>query len=59
MPKRLALRLLNLLWYTTALALVLTATVVAVGREMMPQIKLDTPALSRALGERLGAEVQV
>lgn len=59
MPKRIALRLINLVWYGTALLIVLTAALVAIGREMLPQIQLDNPQLLRYAREQTGAAIEI
>ncbi len=59
MPKRIALGLLNAIWYSTALLIVLAAMLVAIGREMMPRINLDSDRLTQYLGQRLHADIAV
>ncbi|HQQ73619.1 MAG TPA: YhdP family protein [Pseudomonadales bacterium] len=58
MPKRLVIRLINLVWYSTALLIVLAAMLVAAGRELLPQINLDNKKLVNYISERTGANIQ-
>lgn len=58
MPKRLVIRLINLVWYSTALLIVLAAMLVAAGRELLPQINLDNKKLVNYISEHTGANIQ-
>ena len=58
MPKRLALRLINLVWYSTALLILLAAIVVATGRELLPNINFDNRPLLDYVSKHVGADIK-
>jgi uncharacterized protein (TIGR02099 family) len=58
MPKRIALKLINWLWYSTALIIVCAAILVSVGREVLPRINLANDDLLQYINQRTGAKIQ-
>jgi uncharacterized protein (TIGR02099 family) len=58
MPRQIARQFINLLWYTSALTIVVAALIVTVGREMLPRLNLESDVLARYLSERAGAHVE-
>lgn len=59
MPRKIAIRIANLLWHSTALLIVLAAVAVTSGREMMPNINMGNEALSRYTSQRTGADIKI
>ncbi len=58
MTGRLALRLFNLLWFTTAAAIIGVAILVAISREILPQLDLSNKALLQYLNRHAGAQIE-
>ncbi len=52
------MRLLNFVWYSIAILMVLAATLVAAGRELLPRINFDNKNLVDYIGTHTGADVQ-
>jgi uncharacterized protein (TIGR02099 family) len=59
MPKQIAIRIANTIWFSTALLIVLAATAVAIGRELMPNINFGSEPLSRYASQRTGADISI
>jgi uncharacterized protein (TIGR02099 family) len=58
MPKRLAISLINLVWHSIALLIVLAAIIVTTGRELLPHINLDNRKLLDYISRHTGADIQ-
>lgn len=58
MPKRIALRLVNFVWYSIALLLVLVAVLVTTGREVLPRIDFTNKKLTSYISKHTGADIQ-
>lgn len=52
------MRLLNFVWYSIAILMVLAATLVAAGRELLPRINFDNKNLVDYISTHTGADVQ-
>lgn len=59
MPIRPAKKLLNIIWYSMAMLIVLAALIVTIGREALPHVRLGNAMLSRYLSEQVGGEAIV
>ena len=57
MPGRIARKLVNLVWYSTALAIVVAALFVTLGRELLPRISLQSDAIARQASTSTGADI--
>jgi len=57
MSKRIALRLINLLWYGTAAAIISFAMLVAIGREVLPRVDLADDKFLRYINDLTGARI--
>jgi uncharacterized protein (TIGR02099 family) len=58
MPKRIAHTLVNLVWHGTVLTIVLTALVITIGRELLPQINLQGDRLARYINANTQADIR-
>lgn len=58
MAKRIALQLINLLWYGTAAVIVLMAMLLAIGREVLPRVDLANDEFLRYINDHTGARIQ-
>ncbi|HSC76004.1 MAG TPA: DUF3971 domain-containing protein, partial [Pseudomonadales bacterium] len=57
-PRHIAASIINLLWYSTAILIVLAAILVTAGREMLPQVNFDDNRLANYISQRTGANIQ-
>lgn len=58
MAKRMMLRLINWLWYSTAAAIIAAATLVAIGREVLPRVDLANAKFLQYINDHTGARIQ-
>ncbi|MEZ5435454.1 MAG: DUF3971 domain-containing protein [Pseudomonadales bacterium] len=57
MNKRIVLRLINLLWYGTAAAIISFAVLVSIGREVLPRVDLANDKFLRYINDLTGARI--
>ena len=57
MAKRMMLRLINWLWYSTAAAIIAAATLVAIGREVLPRVDLANAKFLQYINDHTGARI--
>lgn len=58
MSKRIALRLINLLWYSTAAVIIGFAMLVSIGREVLPRVNLANDRFLQYINDLTGARIQ-